>query len=59
MKVAAFAITTTMFETFQRLDSFDCCSLTHLKSNAPFLYPLKFSENLRISDVFKGIRHWT
>ena len=29
-----------------------------LSTNVPLLYPLKTSENLRFSDVFKGVQKW-
>ena len=47
---------TNKLSCFQNLKQFE---LNPFSTNVPFLYPLKISQNLRFSDVFRGYRSET
>ena len=52
--IVAGIIYGTFFAQFERLSAKSSPFLTHLFPNAPFLYPLKTSETIRFSDIFRG-----
>ena len=48
-----------MYFTSQELGTQNHCGINLFSTNVPLLYPLKTSENRRLSDVFKGYRSRT